>query len=148
MNIKKIGKFLKEERENANFTQEEAATRLGVSKSLIYKWESGKSYPSIEYLPKLSETYGVSINEILAGTRLSINEKESIADKNLLEQLEKNKVSRITCQIIFIVSFCTLMVLLEIVWYISGAKSNYIYFVYAILVLFGFLVEFCLKHLK
>lgn len=148
MNIKKIGKFLKEERENANFTQEEAATRLGVSKSLIYKWESGKSYPSIEYLPKLSETYGVSINEILAGTRISINEKESIADKNLLEQLEKNKVSRITCQIIFIVSFCTLMILLEIVWYISGAKSNYIYFVYAILVLFGFLVEFCLKHLK
>ena len=102
----------------------------------------------MEYLPKLSETYGVSINEIIAGTRLSINEKESTADKNLLEQLERNKVSRLTCQIIFIVSFCTLMVLLEIVWYISGAKSNYIYFVYAIMLFYGLLIELCLNKLK
>ena len=138
MNIKKISKFLKEERENSNLTQEEVATRIGVSKSLIYKWESGKSYPSMEYLPKLSETYGVSINEI----------KESAADKNLLEQLERNKVSRLTCQIIFIVSFCTLMVLLEIVWYISGAKSNYIYFIYAIMLFYGLLIELCLNKLK
>ena len=148
MNIKKISKFLKEERENSNLTQEEVATKIGVSKSLIYKWESGKSYPSMEYLPKLSETYGVSINEIIAGTRLSINEKESAADKNLLEQLERNKVSRLTCQIIFIVSFCTLMVLLEIVWYISGAKSNYIYFIYAIMLFYGLLIELCLNKLK
>ena len=148
MNIKKIAKFLKEERENSNLTQEEVATRIGVSKSLIYKWESGKSYPSLENLSKLSETYGVSINEIIAGTRLSINEKESTADKNLLEQLEKNKVSRLTCQIIFIVSLCTLMILLEIVWYISGAKSNYIYFVYVIMLFYGLLIELCLNKLK
>ena len=143
MNIKKISKFLKEERENSNLTQEEVAKKRGKSIEEILK-----SYPSMEYLPKLSETYGVSINEIIAGNRLSINEKESTADKNLLEQLERNKVSRLTCQIIFIVSFCTLMVLLEIVWYISGAKSNYIYFVYAIMLFYGLLIELCLNKLK
>ena len=57
MNIKKIAKFLKEERENSNLTQEEAAKRIGVSKSIISKWENGKSYPSLENLSKISETY-------------------------------------------------------------------------------------------
>ena len=148
MNIKKIAKFLKEERENSNFTQEEAAKRIGVSKSIISKWENEKSYPSLENLSKISETYGVSINEILAGTRLGMNEKEIVSDENLLKEMQKTKVNRIAVQIIFVISLCTLMVLLEIVWYISGAKSNYIYFIYAIMLFYGLLIELCLNKLK
>lgn len=40
------------------------------------------------------------------------------------------------------------MILLEIVWYISGAKSNYIYFIYAIMLFYGLLIELCLNKLK
>lgn len=148
MNIKKIGKFLKEERENSNLTQEEAAKRIGVSKSIISKWETGKSYPSLENLSKISETYGVSINEILAGTRLGMNEKESVSDKNLLKEMQKTKVNRIANQIIFIISLCTIMILLDIVCYMAGVNNLYYTMIFIIMLLFGLLVEFCIKNLK
>ena len=148
MNIKKIAKFLKEERENSNLTQEEVATRIGVSKSLIYKWESGKSYPSLENLSKISETYGVSINEILAGTRLGMNEKEIVSDENLLKEMQKTKVNRIAVQIIFVISLCTIMILLEIVCYMAGVNNIYYTMIFFIMLLFGLLVEFCIKNLK
>ena len=148
MNIKKIAKFLKEERENSNLTQEEAAKRIGVSKSIISKWETGKSYPSLENLSKISETYGVSINEILAGTRLGMNEKESVSDKNLLKKMQKTKVNRIANQIIFIISLCTIMILLEIVCYMAGVNNIYYTMIFIIMLLFGLLVEFCIKNLK
>lgn len=148
MDIKKISKFLKNEREESNFTQQDVAERLGVSKAVISKWECGKAYPSLEYLPKLSELYGVSINEILAGSRLSISDKESFADENLLEQMKKNKVHRIINQIIFIVSLCTIMILLEIICYMAGVKSIYYNMIFIILVLYGLIVEFCINKLK
>lgn len=148
MNIKKIAKFLKEERENSNFTQEEAAKRIGVSKSIISKWETGKSYPSLENLSKISETYGVSINEILAGTRLGMNEKESVYDENLLKEMQKTKVNRIAIQIIFIISLCTIMILLDIVCYMAGVNNLYYTMIFIIMLLFGLLVEFCIKNLK
>ena len=148
MNIKKIAKFLKEERENSNFTQEEAAKRIGVSKSIISKWETGKSYPSLENLSKISETYGVSINEILAGTRLGMNEKEIVSDENLLKEMQKTKVNRIAVQIIFVISLCTIMILLDIVCYMAGVNNLYYTMIFIIMLLFGLLVEFCIKNLK
>lgn len=148
MNIKKIAKFLKEERENSNLTQEEAAKRIGVSKSIISKWENGKSYPSLENLSKISETYGVSINEILAGTRLGMNEKEIVSDENLLKEMQKTKVNRIAVQIIFVISLCTIMILLEIVCYMAGVNNIYYTMIFIIMLLFGLLVEFCIKNLK
>lgn len=148
MNIKKIAKFLKEERENSNLTQEEAAKRIGVSKSIISKWETGKSYPSLENLSKISETYGVSINEILAGTRLGMNEKEIVSDENLLKEMQKTKVNRIAVQIIFVISLCTIMILLEIVCYMAGVNNIYYTMIFFIMLLFGLLVEFCIKNLK
>lgn len=148
MNIKRIAKFLKEERENSNLTQEEAAKRIGVSKSIISKWETGKSYPSLENLSKISETYGVSINEILAGTRLGMNEKEIVSDENLLKEMQKTKVNRIAFQIIFVISLCTIMILLEIVCYMAGVNNIYYTMIFIIMLLFGLLVEFCIKNLK
>ena len=148
MNIKKIAKFLKEERENSNLTQEEAAKRIGVYKSIISKWETGKSYPSLENLSKISETYGVSINEILAGTRLGMNEKEIVSDENLLKEMQKTKVNRIAVQIIFVISLCTIMILLEIVCYMAGVNNIYYTMIFFIMLLFGLLVEFCIKNLK
>ena len=148
MNIKKIAKFLKEERENSNLTQEEAAKRIGVSKSIISKWETGKSYPSLENLSKISETYGVSINEILAGPRLGMNEKEIVSDENLLKEMQKTKVNRIAVQIIFVISLCTIMILLEIVCYMAGVNNIYYTMIFIIMLLFGLLVEFCIKNLK
>ena len=65
MNAKKIGKYLLELKNYYKITTEELAEHLNVSKQLVTRWEKGTSSPSIEYLLKLSEIFGITINEIL-----------------------------------------------------------------------------------
>lgn len=61
----KIGAYLQELRKYYKITQEDLANRLSVSRQAISKWETGASIPDIELLMKLSEIYGVTINDIL-----------------------------------------------------------------------------------
>ena len=60
-----IGKYLSELRKYYKVTQDELAARLGVTRQAISKWETGVTLPDIELLLKLSELYGISINDIL-----------------------------------------------------------------------------------
>ena len=46
-------------------TQKELADRLGVSRSTLAMWETGKSYPRVEVLIKLSEIFGCTIDELI-----------------------------------------------------------------------------------
>ena len=46
-------------------TQEELAYQLNVSRQTITKWETGIIYPNIEYLIKLSNLFGVSIDYLV-----------------------------------------------------------------------------------
>ena len=52
-------------RKKNNYTQEELAGIIGVSRQAISKWESGMANPDIEKLIKLSEIYGCSIDYII-----------------------------------------------------------------------------------
>ena len=65
MNSSDIGKYLSELRKYYKITQDELAGRLGVSRQAVSKWETGTTIPDIELLMRLSEIYGVSINDIL-----------------------------------------------------------------------------------
>ena len=51
-------------RANANMTQAEWATALGVDKSTIYNWESGKGEPSATVLRKMSDLSGIPMDFI------------------------------------------------------------------------------------
>ena len=46
-------------------TQEELAYQLNVSRQTITKWEAGIIYPNVEYLIKLSNLFGVSIDYLV-----------------------------------------------------------------------------------
>ncbi|WP_147534450.1 helix-turn-helix domain-containing protein [Bacillus marasmi] len=56
---------LKSERKNKGWSQEELAEKLFVSRQSVSKWENGQNYPSIEILIKLSDLFGVTIDEML-----------------------------------------------------------------------------------
>ena len=57
---------------------------LGVTNKTISRWENGNYMPDIEMFQTLSALFGVSINELLSGCRLSENEFRAEADKNIL----------------------------------------------------------------
>lgn len=67
MNQEKIGKFIAELRKEKNLTQVQLAHQLGVSDRTISKWETGRGMPDVSILKKLSETLGISVNELLCG---------------------------------------------------------------------------------
>ncbi|WP_445291323.1 helix-turn-helix domain-containing protein [Bacillus cereus] len=56
---------LKEEREKRNWSQNDLAEKLHVSRQSVSKWETGKNYPSIEIIIHLSDLFGSTIDELL-----------------------------------------------------------------------------------
>ena len=65
-----VGKFISEQRKSKGLTQKELAEQLNVTDKAVSKWETGKGYPDIEILEKLSEIFCVSINDILSGEKI------------------------------------------------------------------------------
>lgn len=51
-------------REKSRFTQIELAKELGVGQSTVAMWETGKSVPRAQQLPKLAELFGCTIDEL------------------------------------------------------------------------------------
>ena len=60
-----IGLLLKNARHQAALTQEQAAEALGVSRQTVSNWETGKSYPDIISVIRMSDLYAVSLDCLL-----------------------------------------------------------------------------------
>ena len=90
-----IGKYLAELRKYYKITQDELAGRLGVTRQAVSKWETGITIPDIEILERLSELYGITINDILKADLTRIKFQKEI----VFPEEEKNtkKVFVIGC---------------------------------------------------
>lgn len=78
MDSVRIGRYLAGLRRYYNLTQDELAQRLLVTRQAVSKWETGISLPDIEFLVRLSDLYGISINEILRADLTTIKFKKEI----------------------------------------------------------------------
>lgn len=85
MDYNKIGDFISSLRKTQNLTQTKLAEKLFISEKTISKWENGKGIPDANSLLKMSEIFGVSINELLNGEKLDQNEYSKKAENRLLE---------------------------------------------------------------
>lgn len=93
MDMMKMGRFLSELRKNHNFTQAELGEKLGVTNKTISRWETGTYMPPVEMLEELSNMYGLSINEILSGKKLSDEEYKEMAESNIKDSLRTGAFS-------------------------------------------------------
>lgn len=69
-----IGENIKELRNKNNLTQEELATKTGLSKNAIWNYENNKRKPNIEILNKIANALGVPIN-YLVGSKKTITQQ-------------------------------------------------------------------------
>ena len=88
MDMVKTGAFLKELRKEQGLTQEQLGSRLGVTNKTVSRWETGNYMPPVDCLAAMSELYGLSMNELVAGRRLSEREFPQAAEDNLSTALE------------------------------------------------------------
>ena len=75
-----LGQNIATLRKEFGFTQEELAEKCDVSRQAVTKWESGASEPTIEKLLRLSEIFGVSVDELINGTEVAISRQNRIID--------------------------------------------------------------------
>lgn len=71
-----IGQKLKSARLNRAMTQELVAQKIEVSRQTISNWETGKSYPDIINLIKLSDVYQLSLDSLVKDDRAVIQHLE------------------------------------------------------------------------
>ena len=69
-----FGEKLAKLRKENNYTQEQLADKLDVSRQSVSKWESDVAYPETDKLIKLSKLFHCSIDYLLA------NHEERIAN--------------------------------------------------------------------
>ena len=93
MDMVKMGSFLAELRKERNLTQAELGEKLGVTNKTISRWETGNYMPSVEMLEELSTMYGMTINELLSGKKLSTEEYKEMAETNIKEILKESTFS-------------------------------------------------------
>ena len=88
MDMVKMGSFLAELRKEHNLTQAELGEKLGVTNKTISRWETGNYMPPVEMLEEFSNMYGMTINELLSGKKLSTEEYKEMAETNIKETLK------------------------------------------------------------
>ncbi|MBQ8209462.1 MAG: helix-turn-helix domain-containing protein [Clostridia bacterium] len=94
MTSKECGEFITVLRKEQGLTQKQLAEKLNISDKAVSRWETGKGYPDVTSLMALSELFGISVNELLAGKRFQPDNIKEIADENIIsvfKEAKKNK---------------------------------------------------------
>ena len=84
MNQEKIGKFIAELRKTKGLTQSQLAEHFGISNKAVSKWETGKSLPDASIMIDLCNLLGITVNELLSGERISMEDYKEKAEENII----------------------------------------------------------------
>ena len=80
-----LGKQIKKHRQEVQLSQEKLADRVYVSRQTISNWENDKSYPDVNSLVLLSETFQISLDKLIKGdieVMKDVIQKEEIVKMN------------------------------------------------------------------
>ena len=109
----KIGKFIAECRKNVGLTQAQLAEKLGITDKAISKWERGIAMPDSSIMLKLCDILSISVNELLSGEKIDMENNEQKNEQLLLDMAKeiekKNKTIWTTMWVIMSVSFVGLL---------------------------------------
>lgn len=87
----KIGKFISEKRKSKGMTQAQLAEKLGITDRAVSKWETGKSMPDVSLMLELCSLLGITVNDMLCGEVVSMENYNEKAEKNLLEMASQKE---------------------------------------------------------
>ena len=62
-----LGNQIKKYRKQLNMSQDELAEKIYVTRQTISNWENEKNYPDVQSLLRLSNEFGVSLDELIKG---------------------------------------------------------------------------------
>ncbi len=109
----KIGKFIAECRKKANLTQMQLAEKLGITDRAVSKWETGKAMPDSSVMLELCGILGITVNDLLSGEVVSMDNYNKEMEKKLLEMIkEKEEADRRLLRIEWVIGILSVIILL------------------------------------
>lgn len=99
MNQTQIGEFIAKCRREKELTQAQLAEKLNITDRAVSKWETGKSMPDSAIMLELCGILGITVNELLSGEKVNMENVENYqkkAEKNLIElkKRDENNLSK------------------------------------------------------
>ncbi|MCI9279605.1 MAG: helix-turn-helix transcriptional regulator [Bacilli bacterium] len=129
MDSEKIGKFIKQLREEKNWTQEQLAEKMFYERTKVNRLEAGEKFLKLNDLIKITEIFNITLEELIAGEKQNKNNTKNIQKKFMQYLLFQNKKLKICFFIILflillcIVFFSTFVTL----YFFNNYKSIHIY---------------------
>ena len=96
MDQSKIGKFIATCRKEQQLTQMQLAEKLGITDKAVSKWELGIAMPDSSIMLELCGILGISVNELLSGEKINMEEQSLKTEALLLELTKKEEKRRKT----------------------------------------------------
>lgn len=93
MNQAKIGSFIAMCRKKENLTQMQLAEKLGITDRAVSKWETGKAMPDSSIMLELCAILKISVNDLLSGEVVSMDNYNKELENNLLEMIKQKEQS-------------------------------------------------------
>ena len=87
----KIGKFIANCRKDVGLTQAMLAEKLGITDRAVSKWETGKAMPDSSVMLDLCKILGVTVNDLLSGEVVSMNDYNEELEKKLIELVKEKE---------------------------------------------------------
>lgn len=75
-----LGAQIKKYRGELGLNQEELAGRIFVTRQSVSNWENGRTYPDVASLLRLSEVFGVSLDQLIKGDLETMKNEINKAD--------------------------------------------------------------------
>lgn len=92
MNQIKIGKFIAECRKEEHLTQMQLAEKLNITDRAISKWENGRAMPDSSIMLELCNELKISVNELLSGERIKMENYDKKTEELLLELAARDEL--------------------------------------------------------
>ena len=74
-------KFLRMTREKLGISQKSLAQKLGVDENTVWRWEAGRSQPSVDLGRQIADALGVSVDDLLNGPAEETREFTLVYDR-------------------------------------------------------------------
>ena len=108
-----IGKFISACRKEKGLTQAQLGEKLGVTDRAVSKWETGRSMPDSSIMLELCGLLDITVNELLTGERIQMEDYSKKAEENLIELKKYEEQAKLLLQLEWVIGYvCTVSCLI------------------------------------
>lgn len=124
-----ISSQIKQRRTAAGISQEELADLIFISRQTLSNWETGKTYPDINSLLRLSEVFHVSLDELVKGDIKAMQEQIKKEDIEIYRRETKHlKLAAVAALGSFILSLFWDSMIANLLYYACNIGASLLLF--------------------